>query len=314
MQGYERDVELVEKYKIPSMDQYIVAGHVVFNFRQIRKDQMVEQFDLNIKKSFPQQDQDVLNFCCYNRIRFLKLKYGFFNRWKYSNDLLKFKNQVYDIDEIEEAISNPGIVHFAGGIVKPWINTRTAYAKEWWEYAKRLLPEDEYLDLHKRAEKRTVDRDWSNILGAIKKMNRKVYIFGCTWICQMLLDWLRNSDVEVVGFVDNSKVVQGEKVEGVLVYDLYDILISNDISFVISSQKAYGEIYEQLIEYGVSEDDIYIYRHDKDDLYLQALHPDYRDFEYRDLMAKKIGEKAYSMDIEELKKCDCYEIEAKIWR
>ena len=313
-QGDEKDVERIEKWGFPSMDQYVIAGNLVFNIRKIKEDNMISSFAGAIKKSFPQQDQDVLNYCCYNHIAFLELKYAMLNRWIFNEDIYRFKNQIYDREEIIEAMTNPAIIHFAGGCVKPWINVRTAYAKEWWQYAKQLLPIEEYDYWRARAEKITEGKDWTSILSSIKKMNRRIYIFGCTWIGQLLLGWLKNGGVQVDGCVDNSRVVQGVEVEGKMVYDLYDIELTDNIAFVISSQKAYPEIYDQLIDYGVSEDEIYIYRHEKDDLYLQSLDPNYYDFEYKDLMAKEIGMDAYNTSIDNLRKLDTKENWKRIWR
>jgi len=313
-QGTEKDVERVVNWGFPTMDQYVVAGNLVFNIKKIKEDSLVRRFDEEISKSYPQQDQDVLNYCCYGKIGFLKLRYGIFNRWLSNNDIYKFDNQIFEQREVEEAIEKPAIIHFAGGIVKPWTNVRTSYATVWWEYAKRLLPTDEYIYWNERAKEISAKRDWNNILFAIKKMKRKIYIFGCTWIGQLLLEWLENGGVRVNGFVDNSQVVQGVEVKGKTVYALPDVQLTDDIAFVISSQKAYPEIYDQLVEYGTSTEKIYIYRHSKDDLYFQSLSPEFYEFEYKDLMAKEIGMSAYDLSIDKLKEIDSKDNWKIIWR
>lgn len=313
-QGEDRDKELLEKWNFPSMSQYIVAGNLVLNLKKLRDDKMVEKFHLEIAKGYPQQDQDVLNFCCYDKIGFLPLKYGVFNRWLFSNEIYNFKNQIYEKYELKEAISSPAIVHFAGGIVKPWVNTRTAYADVWWEYAKELLPEYDYNLWFNKANVITKQRDWQDFMERIQSKKRSgVYIFGYTWIGMKLISWLRNNDIHVSGFIDNDLELQGTQEDGMSVFALQDVLVDEYTLILIASQRAHMEIYNQLIQQNINGENIIFYR-DKEELYFQSLAPNYREQEYRDLMARKIGEKAFSVSIEELKSLDLKQQWNRIWR
>lgn len=313
-QGELRDVEMIEKWGFPSMHQYIIAGNLVFNLKRIREDNLVKKFDSEIRKCYPQQDQDVLNFCCYNHIYFLKLKFGLFNRWIYTKDLYNFKNQIFNIDDIDEALYKPSIVHFAGGIVKPWINTRTAYASEWWGYAYKLLPEAEYDEWYKKAENATKQRDWSYLIQRLEEQaGKEIYIFGYTWIGSMLVTWLQNNNIKVTGFIDNDVKLQGIQEDGNIVFGIQEVSEKENAVYIIASQRAYREITKQLLDQSVKCKNIIAYRH-KDELYLQSLDPEYRQQEYQDLMAKKLGKSAYCMTIDELKLRDLDNDWGKIWR
>lgn len=313
-QGELRDIEMLEKWGFQSMNQYILAGNLIFNLKKIREDNLVKRFDDEIRKGYPQQDQDVLNYCCYNHISFLKPKFCLLNRWVYTKDLYNFKNQIFDIEDIDEALCRPSIVHFAGGIVKPWINIRVAYASIWWKYARELLPESEYDELYKGAEYITKQRDWSSLIQFVEERNgRSIYIFGYTWIGIMLVSWLRNNDINVVGFIDSNIELQGVQEGENIVFGVQEVSDNKDAMYIIASQKAYEEIANLLLDRNVKYENIFVYKH-KDELYLQSLDPKYRRQEYQDLMAKKIGRLAYGMTEQELRARDTDNDWEKIWR
>jgi lipopolysaccharide biosynthesis glycosyltransferase len=115
------------------------------NLNLIRKDGLSEKlvstikYGIKGKRSFKFPDQDVLNKVCFGRIKFLGPKYNLYawlpSKVKSSQEIRKNLENFFGKEQVEEACTNPCIVHFAGP--KPWINTSLSYADEWWEYTRQ---------------------------------------------------------------------------------------------------------------------------------------------------------------------------------
>lgn len=312
-QGSIFDQRLIDEWNFPSMDQYVFAGDIVLFLKNIRDNKVTEYFIKEMKKGYPQQDQDVLNFCCYNHIHFLPLRYCFLNRWMFNNEIYKFKNQIHSIQEIEDAKNNPAIVHFAGYIVKPWVNIRAAYAKEWWQFAKRILNRQEYNRWHDEVESMTKQRDWSYIIESLKRLPGEIYIFGYTKYAKQLKESLEKNGVYITAFIDNDTKKQGFHGDDFKIISVQDSLNAGKASYVIASQKAYKEITDQLLGLGVNRDNIFRYEA-KTDLYYVSLSPEYYEYEYKDLMAPVLGIKIWEMDVEDIKRLDREKKWEFIWR
>ena len=115
-QDTEKNLDQLRKGGFISFDNYIFAGDLVFNLAKIREDGITNFFLKQMEKDYPSEDQDVINYCCYGKIKFLPLKYCMLNRWLNNNALINMKKQVYPIKEIKEAQKEPAIVHFAGAL------------------------------------------------------------------------------------------------------------------------------------------------------------------------------------------------------
>lgn len=312
-QGAERDRNLIKNWGFKSMDQYIFAGDLTMNLAKIREDNITKTFLNQMKRGFPQQDQDVINYCCYDHISFLPLKYCMLNRWKNNNELYKYKNQIYNKAEIEEARKNPLIVHFAGGIVKPWVNIRASYAQEWWKFAKKIMPEEEYLNWYRLAEESTKKRDWVNVTKQVQNMMGKKYVYGYTKYSVLLTDILVESGINVVAYIDKNKMKREENKSGIPVIDVKEAVKDTEASYVIASQGAYKEIIQQLMELGVERQKIF-WCEGKTDLYYMTLEPEYYEYEYRDIMSSALGEQVWDMDIKQIRLKDPKRRWEYIWR
>lgn len=311
-QGAERDRKLIEEWGFESMEQYIFAGDLTMNLAKIRKDNITQFFLQQMERGFPQQDQDVLNYCCYNHISFLPLKYCFLNRWKNNDEIYKYKNQIYMRSEIEEAKERPSIVHFAGGIVKPWVNTRAVYAREWWEYAKRIMPEEEYNEWHDLAEEKTRQRDWTNFIKQAQNMTGKKYIYGYTKYSALLADILVESGIQLEAYIDKNKTKQ--KIQSSIpIIDIEETLQDKDASYIVASQGAYKEIIQQLTARGIEKEKI-LWQEGKTDLYYMTLDTKYYEAEYRDIMFSLLGESVWKMSIENIRTADTKQRWKCIWR
>jgi len=128
-----------KKIGLPSIDQYINAGILLMNLKKMRDDGIIEKFLLLIENNYPTQDQDVLNVACYNHIKHLHFKYNIMTKYKLSNVFLngfdKRVTNIFRVNEIEEAINNPQIIHYVDK-VKPWNDISCYMSKYWWNYAR----------------------------------------------------------------------------------------------------------------------------------------------------------------------------------
>lgn len=122
---------------LPALDQYINAGVLLINLKRMRKEGIDKQFtELLYKQSYDSQDQDIINICCYGKIKFIPLKFNAMTTRLYGNDELLLK--VYSRTELDEARKNPIIIHYADK-EKPWNNMGCVLASRWW-YALKETP------------------------------------------------------------------------------------------------------------------------------------------------------------------------------
>ncbi|MDR0715759.1 MAG: hypothetical protein LBF25_03265, partial [Puniceicoccales bacterium] len=135
-------------------NQYINSGVLLMNLNLIRKDGLSEKlvstlkYGIEGKRSFKFPDQDVLNKVCFGRIKFLGPKYNLYawlpSKVKSSQEIRKNLENFFGKDQVEEACTNPCIVHFAGP--KPWKNQSLPYADEWWKYTRQTPFHEEMKD------------------------------------------------------------------------------------------------------------------------------------------------------------------------
>ena len=130
--------EWQEKLKIPSLNDYINAGVLVINLKEIRGlklDGELVKAGYNNQYSF--NDQDAINNVCYGRIKLLPIKYNIIPRWVWSRE--REIKKIYKKDNVSEARKQPFIIHYAG-ITKPWCKQHSLKAKRWWKYVNRQNP------------------------------------------------------------------------------------------------------------------------------------------------------------------------------
>ncbi|MDR2590993.1 MAG: glycosyltransferase family 8 protein [Oscillospiraceae bacterium] len=115
--------ERYKDLKIPSPERYIQAGVLIINLKVIKNESLLSKFIEQIKNEYQYHDQDVLNKVCYNRITLLPLRFNVcFYLAVSKGDLESYYSPI----EVEDALNNPVIIHYAGGI-KPW-NSSDDYA------------------------------------------------------------------------------------------------------------------------------------------------------------------------------------------
>jgi len=112
---------------------YFNAGVALFNLKKLREDN--KTFDLyklcNTDIELTEVDQTALNYLLYPKIGRLPSKYGIFN-FEDESDLKIYYNLLrtkVPMSELEDALNNPGIIHFILCKPKPWF-PNSDYMKE----------------------------------------------------------------------------------------------------------------------------------------------------------------------------------------
>ncbi len=121
---------------IPSNEQYINAGVLVMNLKELRSNGMVRNFLKLIPKNFITQDQDIINYACYGKIHFLSFKYNVMTKLAGMN-IQDYKN-CFQKEDIKEAWNRPCIIHYADQN-KPWNSSECVFMDYWWKYFRRSL-------------------------------------------------------------------------------------------------------------------------------------------------------------------------------
>ncbi len=254
------DAQYKEKVlNLPNAKHYINAGVLIMNLKQMRLENKIEEFLKYSEMEFPCQDQDVLNICCYNRIRLLPLKYNIYNTaFNMSEEMLLER---YEKREIQDALSNPAIIHYPGEYAKPWNNLRCVKGKEWWNYASSIFNQRVISEIQSKALKQIKSYDYKNLFEQIGKCEQLV-IFGFSEIGQKFCNQINEKfPGKVVCFCDNAKEKWGKLYKGYEVINLSNIIRKFPNAFiVITSQRYSNEIYKQLIEQGINPNNILIYR------------------------------------------------------
>lgn len=141
--GYYYPNDWVEKHTkeigLPSISNYVNAGVLLINLKEFRKNNLEEKMISLIPKRFSSQDQDILNLCCYDKIKILPVKYNFMTKYtKYENGAIVIEKQDRDIfgeEECKMAMESPIIIHYADK-VKPWQDSSVVLYNVWQEYSK----------------------------------------------------------------------------------------------------------------------------------------------------------------------------------
>lgn len=282
------DTSNIEKVlDIPSAKHYFNAGVLLMSLEQMRKDNLVEYFLKESSKKYPTQDQDVLNKCCYGRVSLLPLKYNV-----YANVFVEpteIALQRFEMDEIEEAVSNPMIIHYPREYSKPWKNKKCAKGVEWWNYASEALNKDMVLEMQQIANEYLMKYDYLRLYDKINQ-NQQVVLWGFSEIGRAICDEIdEKMPLKIVAFGDNAKDKQG------LRHKEYEVLSLKQLKekyrealVVITSQNYSDVIYRQLQTSGIKKDNIAIYRKKTLD-YVYSFDKKYWKEIWNDIMLNKIS-------------------------
>lgn len=150
---------ICHKYFEENKNEYIFwSGLLLLNCKKLREENYFEKFKntaLTFKDRLQFFDLDTINITC-NNIKPLDLKYCVlealieFDDFKKAKDW-KYLKDVYTINEINEAIKNPTIIHFAGELGKPWRRKKPPkYYKEYMDNLEKELRKYTFRDFRKK--------------------------------------------------------------------------------------------------------------------------------------------------------------------
>ncbi len=129
---------------------HICGGYLVANLKKIREDNMEEVFVNSFIENgyrLNQMEQDILNLCCYPKIKYLPLNYVACSyMWDfYDLEEEHYHDENYKDKEIKDAMSHPIQLHYATSI-KPWKNINCTKSEEWFKYITKTPFLEEYLE------------------------------------------------------------------------------------------------------------------------------------------------------------------------
>ena len=133
------DLAIDDKYyfqsKLPSMigksvKDYFNSGFLVMNLKQMREENIVEQFNEHAKIKYDQNDQDVLNVVCSGRVQILPILYNF-----QMNHFASYMWGRTSTDILFGELFKYATLHYTGKF-KPWNSLECVASDTWWHYYK----------------------------------------------------------------------------------------------------------------------------------------------------------------------------------
>lgn len=165
--GYRFDEEFHKKrLNLPDVNNYVNAGVILLNIKKLRQDCMAEKFEKLVENNYLDQDQDILNVSCYKKIKTVDLKYNLMTKYEKLWDKC-VKSGSYTQEEIDNALENPIIVHFADR-QKPWNNKKILFANLWWDYVQKTPYFDEIQKIYENNREK-----WYQKLFCVKETSNK---------------------------------------------------------------------------------------------------------------------------------------------
>ena len=140
-------------------------GVMLMNLKEIKANKLQEKFLAKIGV-FQVMSEDIINFVCKDKIKYIPIKYNFNLHFYKYRDLLA-GDPHYSIQEYDEADKYPAIFHYT--LEKPW-KVKTKKRKEWLFYFEKSPYKDEDLQLVRSSSFK--NRRFSAIF---KGLNEKLY-------------------------------------------------------------------------------------------------------------------------------------------
>lgn len=173
-----KDPEYCKTLGIAHMKQYVNAGVILWNLKEMRENGLEDKFLKLVTTDFKMMDQDILNKVCFDKIKLLPLRYNVMNKlYQIEEKELSLKKQLYTNLEYEEAFSSPVIIHFCDKI-KPWNSSKGVFFDIWDEYKKTSeINNDNFIEkIKKYCSKLYLNKSQPSRLFSINKYgNKKVY-------------------------------------------------------------------------------------------------------------------------------------------
>ena len=130
-------------------DTYFNAGMLLMNLDLMRKDNKQEEFIGLMSEGFVMQDEDILNLACFNKAKFLPLKYNLMT--SICGPFEKIRAKRLRGQEYYSATQDPAIVHYIMA-QKPWKCKSLPYFNVWDKYFKQSVFSDMQLDQYQESK------------------------------------------------------------------------------------------------------------------------------------------------------------------
>ena len=290
------------KTNIPSMDQYINSGVLVFNLKKIRENHINCRFIEAMSYNYPYEDQDILNVCCYNHIKFLPAKWN-----RYTEVLgasLAMKAAKISRDIWKQYLLPEGIIHFTNKAGRPWEGTFSWKNWYWWTMAEKLSYTTQYKELKKHVEEKEKRASWSYFL-EICQQHQEIVIWGFTPYAMELCDWIMLSQPDIkIRFCDSDKEKCSQSYRNISVVNPEQVLSeARKCLYIVASQRFGKEIQFKLQIHGIKEEDIWVYKRKGIEFY-RMLDERYYQQELEEIFLKEGIDDLNLCNLEELHKND----------
>lgn len=281
----EREVRRTKTGQLPSMRAYINAGVMLMNLRKINEDGLDKIFMAHLNKDYLFEDQDIINICCYGKIKHLSAKWNIFTVFLSCLDEMRTKGICEQV--LGEFRKKRGIIHYATPPIRPWEHFEYYANKEWWYMADEWKEEADYQRIKEKIQEKMKRDHWTYYLQKCK-IYQKVVVFGFTYYGRLFCDWLLSN-----GFQKNLIICDNAPEKRELFYKGLQVIPLEKIKrekavFINCSQQRSEEVTALLLASGIQREDIVIYTHRKWENY-QYLDERYYLDELKDIFYRERG-------------------------
>ena len=155
-------------------------------------------------------------------------------------------------------------------------------------YAKEIMPEEEYIEWYKKAERITERRDWTHFVNQIEK-EYSIVLFGFSNVSRNLCDLLLKWGYDILFFTDNDLNKIGLQYNNIEIKKPVELLeIKTPFIVINTSQNYRGDINAQLQAMGI-EDKYIVNYYLKNKIYYMSLDKKYYRQEMEEILYAETG-------------------------
>lgn len=262
-----------ERTHIPDLDEYVNAGVLVFDLKRIREDHVMERFCRHMAYDYPYEDQDIVNVCCYGKIRRLPAKWNLFTLFLGRVEELEARG--VDGDAVRQMRERKGILHYATPFIRPWESERFLCNDVWWKYASVWSERPEYRKLQADMRQKEIGHSKEK-MASFCAAHERVFVWGFTAFGREVCVGLMEAGVgNIACFLDRDAEKQKFTYcrKRVQPFDM-ERYEPGKHGFLIACRKSGKEVRRMLVEKGVRTEDIVCCVY-KDKIYNQCLRAEY---------------------------------------
>ncbi len=221
------------------MKYYINAGVILWNLKQIRKNNLTKSLIELSQNTYRVMDQDIINLACYGKIKHIDLKYNlmtsFNERFLSNTETTKEFYEFYGEKEVKSALDKPIIIHYASS-KKPWIDKTSWLSEYWLKYSKKCPFE--------KVNKKNFKQKFLNQIKENKF--KKTMFWGASLFLEELVATKQVKQHKILGIIDKNTKRQGEKIGNFKIYppEILDKIKPDIIIFSILNN--YSTIYPEI--------------------------------------------------------------------